>query len=201
MSSSSSRNSTPDLSPRLLKRKKQSVSTSEANSSDSDASEAEADTNEPVLSHAERRRQKRAAKLALQKDSSPKKRKLEDGTAVPVPASKRQNSVWVGNLSFKTTQQNLRTFFESAGEITRVHLPTKAASNPAMKPENRGCAPLIFWSDAVPRSEKSITVHRFAYVDFATSEAKAAAIALSEKPLLGRKLLIKDGALSRASLE
>jgi hypothetical protein len=30
-------------------------------------------------------------------------------------------------------------------------------------------------------------------VDFATPEAKKAAIALSEKPLLGRKLLIKDG--------
>lgn len=34
---------------------------------------------------------------------------------------------------------------------------------------------------------------RFAYVDFVTPESKAAAIALSEQPLLGRKLLIKDG--------
>jgi hypothetical protein len=34
---------------------------------------------------------------------------------------------------------------------------------------------------------------RFAYVDFGTTEAKQAAIALSEQPLLGRKLLIKDG--------
>ena len=33
----------------------------------------------------------------------------------------------------------------------------------------------------------------FAYVDFATPEAKIAAIALSERPLFGRKLLIKDG--------
>lgn len=35
--------------------------------------------------------------------------------------------------------------------------------------------------------------HRFAYVDFATLEAKTAAIAKSELPLIGRKLLIKDG--------
>lgn len=34
---------------------------------------------------------------------------------------------------------------------------------------------------------------RFAYVDFATPEAKTIAIALSEQPLVGRKLLIKDG--------
>lgn len=37
---------------------------------------------------------------------------------------------------------------------------------------------------------------RFAYVDFETPEAKKAAIARSEQPLIGRKLLIKDGALS-----
>ena len=34
---------------------------------------------------------------------------------------------------------------------------------------------------------------RFAYVDFATPEAKTLALALSESPLTGRKLLIKDG--------
>jgi len=33
----------------------------------------------------------------------------------------------------------------------------------------------------------------FAYVDFETPEAKKVAITLSEQPLLGRKLLIKDG--------
>ena len=33
----------------------------------------------------------------------------------------------------------------------------------------------------------------FAYVDFATPDAKLAAIALSERNLEGRRLLIKDG--------
>ncbi|KAJ3500423.1 hypothetical protein NLJ89_g9803 [Agrocybe chaxingu] len=137
---------------------------------------------EPVLSHAERRRRKREARLAAKLEAeggpAPKKRKLKDGKAA-VDSSKssggksaRKNSVWVGNMSFKTQQENLRTFFQwVGGEITRIHMPTKTAEKPGVKPENRG----------------------FAYVDFSTPEAKTAAIALSEQPLLGRKLLIKDG--------
>ncbi|KAF9559659.1 hypothetical protein CPC08DRAFT_666234 [Agrocybe pediades] len=79
-------------------------------------------------------------------------------------------------MSFKTTQENLRTFFKSAGEITRINMQTKAPTGPGVPPE---MALKI--------------VGTFAYVDFATPEAKAAAIALSEQPLIGRKLLIKDG--------
>ncbi|KAF8530906.1 hypothetical protein JB92DRAFT_2854255 [Gautieria morchelliformis] len=94
-------------------------------------------------------------------------------------APKRQHSVWVGNLAFKTTQQSLRAFFQRGVpgcEVTRVHLPTKTGNEvgggKGMRGENRG----------------------FAYVDFATKEAKEQAIALSEQNLDGRKLLIKDGA-------
>ena len=43
------------------------------------------------------------------------------------------------------------------------------------------------------RNSFLIVFVRFAYVDFATPEAKTLAIALSESPLKGRKLLIKDG--------
>jgi len=35
--------------------------------------------------------------------------------------------------------------------------------------------------------------NRFAYVDFSTEEEKRAAITRSEQPLIGRRLLIKDG--------
>lgn len=130
----------------------------------------------PVLSHAEQRRQKRANKLVFQKKDAAKKHYVKDGTAASliithIPASKRQNSVWVGNMSFKTTQQDIKTFFEGIGEISRIHLPLKTASRPGQRAQNCG----------------------FAYVDFTTSEEKEAAIALSEQPLLGRKLLIKDG--------
>ncbi|KAH9482285.1 Nucleolar protein 13 [Psilocybe cubensis] len=150
---------------------------SEKNAVKSDAEDIQ-DSEEPVLSHAERRRKKKEEKLAAklaEEGKALKKRKLKDGSAKVVDNSaptKRQNSVWVGNLSFKTTQENLRAFFDGVGEITRINMPTKAVANgPGQKPENRG----------------------FAYVDFATPDAKITAIALSENPLLGRKLLIKDG--------
>ncbi|KAG6854365.1 hypothetical protein C0991_007870 [Blastosporella zonata] len=179
-SSSSSRSSLEPQSPIPQKRKRQDVvvPAEDANDSDASDSDAEATPDEPVLSHADRRKQKKAEKR-MEKEATEegsaatatKKRKLEDGKSVPVPAAKRKNSVWVGNMSFKTTQENLRTFFKDVGEIVRIYMPTKAAANPAMKPENRG----------------------FAYVDFATEGAKFVAISLSEQPLIGRKLLIKDG--------
>lgn len=97
---------------------------------------------ETVLSHAERRRKKKEQKLAAnvkeEEGSTMKKRKLKDGSAKAVVPIKRQNSVWIGNMSFKTTQEDLQTFFEDVGEITRINLPTKRAAGPGFKPENRG---------------------------------------------------------------
>ncbi|KAG6910131.1 hypothetical protein DXG01_012890 [Tephrocybe rancida] len=169
----------PSPVPQKRKRKEVSPPPEESSNSEASDSDAEATPEEPVLSHADRRKQrkaeKRKAKEAAEEgaddDTTTKKRKLENGKSVPVPPAQRKNSVWVGNMSFKTTQENLRTFFKDVGEITRIYMPTKPGANPAMKPENRG----------------------FAYVDFATADAKIVAIALSEQPLIGRKLLIKDG--------
>ena len=50
--------------------------------------------------------------------------------------------------------------------------------------------------------ENSINILIFSYVDFATPESNVAAIAMSENPLDGRRLLIKDGehAVLRLSL-
>ncbi|KAG6885466.1 hypothetical protein C0993_001331 [Termitomyces sp. T159_Od127] len=184
MSSSSSTSSSRSSSPEPLvpdQRKRKTISTEIADDVDA-VSDAEPTPDEPVLSHADRRKQrkveKRKAKEAdegVSTNNSKKKRKLENGKSlsVPVPAAQRKNSVWVGNLSFKTTQENLKAFFKDVGEVVRIHMPTKPGANKAMKPENRG----------------------FAYVDFATKDAKIVAIALSEQPLLGRKLLIKDGEL------
>ncbi|TEB37148.1 RNA-binding domain-containing protein [Coprinellus micaceus] len=206
-SSSSSRSSSPEPQPKskALKRKHQEreaqSSSDSSDHSDDSSSESEEepvnkknskliptedekpDDGEPVLSHAERRRQKRLSKqkAAEANDSEGilKKRKLDDGSATTAKDSKsngdrtkaRQNSVWVGNMSFKTAQDDLKRFFADCGEITRINMPTKPRLRPNVPVENRG----------------------FAYVDFATPEAKTIAIALSEQPLVGRKLLIKDG--------
>jgi len=132
MSSSSS--ASPEPSPPTQKRKRKEtkvVGSDDGVSSDSD-------DGEPVLSHAERRRQKRKEKKIATEASTPKKRKLQDGTAAPGVSTKRQNSVWVGNMSFKTTQEDLRAFFEGIGEITRINMPTKTPVGPGRKGENRG---------------------------------------------------------------
>jgi len=154
-SASTSRSSSPVTSKtKNLKRKQKEIAKPESDAS-SDDSESEDESNgesdepevpEPVLSHAERRRQKKEAKreekLKAEDGPATKKRKLKDGSAKVVDPSssamKRQNSVWVGNMSFKTQQDSLKTFFKDVGEVTRINMPTKAPAGPGMKPENRG---------------------------------------------------------------
>ena len=140
MSSASSSRSSSLEPQENLKRKRKEVTKEELSNS-----EPSKTPEEPVLSHAERRRRKKELKLTPnlkeeEEGAATKKRKLKDGTAKAVVPMKRQNSVWVGNMSFKTTQENLRTFFADVGEITRINMPTKAAAGPGLKPENRGYA-------------------------------------------------------------
>ncbi len=93
-----------------------------------------------MLSHAARRKQKKKASLneAAPTSLPAKNQKKEDDAFHPV---KRQNSIWVGNLCYKTTPESLRRFFDEVGEITRVHLPTKlgkASPGESATRENRG---------------------------------------------------------------
>ncbi|KAG8929088.1 hypothetical protein FRC02_006026 [Tulasnella sp. 418] len=136
-----------------------------------EASGAPTDSQQPeeseVLSHARRRKLK---KKSLKEEQAPNLKDEphsslnESNDEKPFP--KRQNSVWVGNLSFQTTPDQLRDFFKEVGVVTRINMPSGK-----MKGRNRG----------------------FAYVDFETSEAQRMAITYSESNLLGRRLLIKDG--------
>lgn len=108
------------------------------------------DNETQALSHAERRRQrKREQKVTKEQldeedelgQNGEKKRKLEDGSAIMTKGKKdgsastpltRQNSVWVGNLSFKTTADDIKRFFSDIlgegglGVITRINMPTKS---------------------------------------------------------------------------
>jgi len=135
-----------------LTEKRTTVKQTNPDTSDDHASDDSDKVLEPVLSHAEKRRRKkeakRAEKLIKDGDVQPKKkRKLKDGTAQPVDAeptkTKRQNSVWVGNLSYKTKHEDLQEFFKWVGEITRIHMPTKVRGGPGTMPENRGCVFVI----------------------------------------------------------
>ncbi|OSC98936.1 RNA-binding domain-containing protein [Trametes coccinea BRFM310] len=182
--SGSSSESDQASSSSLPPHKRQRLSSDDSSDSDSDREEGpHEDDDTPVLSHAEKRRQKKKEKRGVSEDadaaddSTGKKGKAKvKNTAELAPSKvpKRQNSVWVGNLSFKTTPDALKGFFDGVGEITRIHMPMKMVTGgPGDRPrqENRG----------------------FAYVDFATPDAKTVAITLSERPLDGRRLLIKDG--------
>lgn len=132
MSSSSSPSPEPSTPPTQNKRRKYKITDSDDDSEDEDYGD------ETVLSHAERRRQKRRKQEIASEESALKKRKLQDGKAAPIVSNRRQNSVWVGNMSFKTTQDDLRAFFEGVGEVTRMNMPTKVPTGPGRKGENRG---------------------------------------------------------------
>ena len=157
-----------------------------------------------ALSHKTQRKLKKKQKLlesqpSTSSEQSKLKQKKADMTQNDKP--KRQHSVWVGNLSFKTKPDALRRFFADAGEITRVHMPTKALHGTKlegeMRGENRGSVCIV----CVERIVLMVCGNfRFAYVDFATPDAKVNAIAMSEKNLDGRRLLIKDGELSTITL-
>ena len=215
MASTSSSSSSSDAEqPATTKRKVEDSESEDDSDSSSDSSDSEAEDVEPaeedvpVLSHAKLRRQKKkeaktkkpaddAEEPSIQGKKVPKVKNTAELAPSKVP--KRQNSVWVGNLSFKTTPDALRQFFDGVGEITRVHMPIKMASGGpggrgAVK-ENRGLVPIVLYSTVVfadSRPYLPINI-RFAYVDFATPDAKNIAIAMSENHLEGRRLLIKDG--------
>ncbi|WVO20429.1 uncharacterized protein IAS62_001725 [Cryptococcus decagattii] len=154
--------------------------------------ELEIDVSAPApLSKAELRAARKKAKRGDVLPYTPKVRDYEKVTKSHVQSGegkegdkdvagsgKRQNSVWIGNLAFKTTPEGLKEFLEKGvtelggkgeGSVTRVNLPKK--SNKAGFSENKG----------------------FAYVDFATPELQELGVQLSERNFEGRRLLIKKG--------
>jgi RNA recognition motif-containing protein len=141
------------------KRKPEKVIDSDPNSSDSDSDSENGngvvdstvqDDDIPVLSHAARRKQMKQAKRRQREEESdgidsagPKKKRKLSGGRVKDAADRditRKNSVWVGNMTFKTTEEDLKAFFKDRGlsEVTRVNMPTKAGAKPGFKSENRG---------------------------------------------------------------
>lgn len=121
--------------------------------------ELEIDVSAPApLSKAELRAARKKAKRGDVLPYTPKVRDYEKVTKSHVQSGegkegdkdvagsgKRQNSVWIGNLAFKTTPEGLKEFLEKGvtelggkgeGSVTRVNLPKK--SNKAGFSENKG---------------------------------------------------------------
>jgi RNA recognition motif-containing protein len=128
------------------------------------------------------------AKRKEKKEKKEKKAKAENGepeetvkpttAEPPAPGQRSEYGIWIGNLPWSATKDTLRTWFEDQGidykSITRLHMPAppeeKGPSRPGFKPLNKG----------------------FAYVDFLGLPELELALALSEKLMGGRKVLIKN---------
>lgn len=126
------------------------------------------------------------AKRQAKKEKKEKKARAEKGEEEPKPAAaeppapgqRSDYGIWIGNLPWSATKDTLRTWFEDQGiddkSITRLHMPPppeeKGPSRPGFKPLNKG----------------------FAYVDFLGLPELELALALSEKLMGGRKVLIKN---------
>jgi RNA recognition motif-containing protein len=109
------------------------------------------DGDELVLSHAAKRKEKKRQRMqadgstTTEASSAKKTKSKHEGAADQTDSnarSKRQNSVWVGNLPFKATPDAIKRVFHEIGEITRIHMPTRllasGAEGGAIRKENRG---------------------------------------------------------------
>jgi RNA recognition motif-containing protein len=123
----------------------------------------------------------------------------DDGEDVPAVKKKERSPycVWIGNLPFTTTRKDLREWLvtNSAGviaeeAITRIQIPRQA--KPGHAGSTRKTRLAKQGDAALDEKEEKLPNKGFAYVDFATEAAHAAALALSETLMSGRRLLIKD---------
>lgn len=131
-----------------------------------------------TLEELQKKKAKKLAKATKSADPTPSTQENQqdttestDNTTTITTGPKRSEfGVWIGNLSFETTRDELSNFIISKSDgkiskndISRINLPTRGT-------KNRG----------------------FAYVDFNDENILNVAISLSEELLNGRKLLIKN---------
>ena len=166
---------TPPLSP-SRKRKREEISTEDI----------EVDVNAPAPPSKKALRKAKKGKTAPKTQSESvavENRSVSDEDAsanASAPPKRSEYGIWIGNLPWTTTKADLRSFVTkdtdiSEDVITRLHMPTPSKSSVAnsrqrIMPQNKG----------------------FAYIDFSTQAALTEALALSEKLLMGRRVLIKD---------
>ncbi|KAK5120613.1 hypothetical protein LTR85_005971 [Meristemomyces frigidus] len=110
-------------------------------------------------------------------NADPESLGIKPDAASSQPA-RSEYGIWIGNLPWSATRDSLRQFLKDEGkvwerEIVRVHMP----------------APFVDRSDSRPNKPQN---KGFAYVDFTTQEVLDRALALSEKLMTGRRVLIKN---------
>jgi RNA recognition motif-containing protein len=151
------------------------------------AEEIEVDVTAPEPpSKKELRRLKKGKSLPLSKSGAETAPGPEAQKTKKSEVEKRsEHGIWIGNLPFHVSKQDLRTFFVEYSDITeemitRIHMPEPNDGKPANKVEET--------------SKFKRVVHNkgFAYVDFSSAKGVGLAVELSEQLLSGRRVLIKD---------
>ncbi|KAH8917551.1 hypothetical protein BT69DRAFT_1286542 [Atractiella rhizophila] len=159
--------------------------------------EEEEEVDVPVLSHAAARKAKKEAKKALKSSSAAvssskeeakkkptKEKKEKKGSKDVVPRDKFP-TVWIGNLAFSTTSEDLRKWLE--GKCEELLEDSEGGGDGV-----EDGAPKGGWvvSLRMPKGERGNK--GFAHASFKTAEAHALCLKLSESTFQGRRLLIKD---------
>ena len=107
--------------------------------------------------------------------------KKEERPSNTAPSKRSEYGIWIGNLPWSATKADVRSFITTNTDITdasisRLNMPSPskaimgASEQERFKPQNKG----------------------FAYIDFATESELTQALALTEKLLRGRPVLIKN---------
>lgn len=151
---------------------------------DTEELEIKIDAPEPSSKKALRRARKGKATVAVKlRPTSPsvESESEEEKPSKTAPLKRSEFGIWIGNLPWTATKADVRSFITKNTNMTdeaiiRLHMPSPSDSvagtsgREKTKPQNRG----------------------FAYIDFTTESAFIQALALSEKLLQGRRVLIKD---------
>ncbi|KAK5561703.1 Nucleolar protein 13 [Exophiala xenobiotica] len=144
-----------------------------------ETAEIEIDVDAPEPPSKKSLRKAKRAKSTAVDDSKATERVLDTSSAQPKASQDNQTrspyGIWIGNLSFTTTRDDLVKFLTEQSQgaisnehITRINLPQNPPKHG--KEMNKG----------------------FSYVDFSTEESLNAALELSEGLLGGRRVLIKN---------
>ncbi|KAL5321922.1 hypothetical protein ACEPPN_009886 [Leptodophora sp. 'Broadleaf-Isolate-01'] len=148
-----------------------------------DADEIEVDITAPQPpSKKELRRLKKGKPIPAAKVDPPSE---PEAKKVKVEVEKRSpHGVWIGNMPFFVSKEDLRTFLVEQSDlteedITRIHMPGPNDKKSANKVEEK-------------KYGKTVHNKGFAYVDFSSAQGVTHAVELSEQLLSGRRVLIKD---------
>lgn len=99
----------------------------------------------------------------------------DSNAAATTPKQRSDYGIWIGNLPFSVSKDDLRQFLDHEGgianeEVVRLHLPPPKDGDGRKGDKNRG----------------------FAYIDFTTQAILDKALLLTERLLSGRSVLIKN---------